>query len=184
MDDSVLAMAKMIVVEKKKRWLLVVWGTLCIAAGLAVVAFHVLGDPEERAVKRLIEEAVSAIEEENADKCLSLLHESYKDNMGHDYDTVASYAEHEFDDISNIDIKICKMSVDVERGVATANFKMRFRAWVTNRVGRTVPVTGISDTRSPLAQAWEAVAVRCIKRDGRWLITEVAVENLQRSGLD
>lgn len=138
------------------------------------------GDPEKRAIRRMIKDVVRAIEQKDAATVLDRLHDTYTDTLDNDYGKVRAEAEREFDGIEDISIRLSRIDVEVERGVGTASFQVKFRAKVRHG-GRLIPVSGVRGGLNPLGGSWEDVTLKCIKRGDQWLIRHMAVRTPQRS---
>ena len=157
-------------------------GVVVLAVIALLIAVVFVANREERAIKKVIKRGVQAVMDEDVDTCLGLLHESYTDSLDNDYDTVRDRAAEAFQKMSEIAMKTRRMKVEVDRGVGTATFEMRFTAKVSDSVVGEVTVSGVTGAGSPLGLNWERVSMRCVKRRGTWLVSQIVIEPLE-SGL-
>lgn len=159
-----------------KRVVFAVAGALVLIVVIVAALLLLTRDTEARQIKALIKRGVQAVTDEDVAACLSLLHESYTDSLGNDFDTVRDRAAEGFGELSDIVIKTRHVEVEVDGGVGTATFEMRFTARVDDGMGAQVPIAGVTGTQSPLGMNWERVSMRCVNRDGDWRVTQIVIE--------
>ncbi|HOZ47569.1 MAG TPA: hypothetical protein PLO37_20430 [Candidatus Hydrogenedentes bacterium] len=133
------------------------------------------GDADTRALRAMVRLGIEAIETKNATACLSFIHPTYTDSLGNDYASIEREARRNFGYVSDIRVKIRNLEIEAERGVGTVAFDMRLTAKVDDGMGGRVPVSGVTNTRGPLGAPWEGIALRCIKREGMWQVTQLTI---------
>lgn len=163
------------------------WRAYCLFAGpvlvalLGVVIYMAVAEDEEvRQIRRLIETARQIAMNKDIDAGLALLHESYTDNLGNDYESVYARARREIDEVHEITVKIRRLEIEVNRGVATAKFQVRFTANVDDGLGGTVPIAGIVSQKPAIGPNWEAVTVQFLKTGDGWLVSEAIIQPVGR----
>lgn len=166
--------------SKKKYGLMgaIVAAVLVVGGGGAAYFVVFSGDPDANEIKRLIKQAAAAAEEQNVQPAVDLLDESYTDNQNNDYDKIVEEAKKEITGISNIRIKLRNFDIQVDKntGRAMARFEMLFRARVNDSLGRRVPICGLVSDMNPLRENWEALALRWVRKEGRWLIERLEIK--------
>jgi len=168
-------------VPSKKPYLLI--GAIVAAvlvAGGAVTAFVVMssGDPDENEIKRLIKTAAKAAEKQDIQPAVDMIDESYTDNLDNDYAKIAEETKKGIQDVSNIRISLRKFDIQVDKntGRAMSRFEMLFRARVNDSMGRKIPISGLVGDMNPLKNNWESLALRWIRKDGRWLVERLEIK--------
>lgn len=98
---------------------------------VAVVWFFVrgCGDDGQARVEETIRLLVSAVQDHEEDTVRELVHEDYRDRLGHDRDGAVRRALAEAAHWRGLQIELVGLDVDVnpERGTATARFRPEFR---------------------------------------------------------
>ena len=165
----------------KKPYLLI--GAIVAAvlvAGGAVTAFVVMssGDPDANEIKRLIKTAAKAAEKQDIQPAVDMIDESYTDNLDNDYAKVSEETKKGIQDVSNIRISLRKFDIQVDKntGRAMSRFEMLFRARVNDSMGRKIPISGLVGDMNPLKNNWESLALRWIRKDGRWLVERLEIK--------
>lgn len=156
--------------NRRLAWIAVPAGLVLVGAGL-FLALH--EDPDTRAIRRLVDSMADAVEAKDVDAFVALLHQSYSDNRGNDYETVLANLRGELDGLTDISIRTRRMKIEVERGVGTVTFDVRFRAKMRRSSGRSVPVSGITGRSNPIGGGWDSISMRCIRRGEGWLVKEM-----------
>ena len=153
---------------------------------LAVAAFllyrRLAEDPDVRAVKALLETARKAAIAKDVATCFVLVDETFTDNKGHDYNDVKNAARRDVSDVSDVSVKIRGINVEMmENGTqATVKFEMRFKAWVQESMGRSIPIIGVTGSHAILGQTWEKVKLRCVQRRDGWKVSRAEIDAPRR----
>ena len=166
----------------KKPYLLIgaIVAAVLVVGGVATTYIVVFsGDPDENEIKRLIKTAAKAAEQQDIQPAVNMIDESYTDNLNNDYAKVSEETKKGIRDVSNIRISLRKFDIQVDKntGRAMSRFEMLFRARVNDSMGRKLPICGLVGDMNPLKKNWETLALRWIRKDGRWLIERLEIKS-------
>lgn len=140
-----------------------------------LIGTSLFGSRDEKQIEKLIKAGREAVINKDLKTCLTLLHNSYADNLGHDYNSISGYMNYGFTEVSDIEVKIRNLEIKVGPGKnsATAEFEILFKGKVDDGLGRKVPFAGIQATGNPLQQPWELVSLKLIRPADSWLISRL-----------
>ena len=156
----------------------IIIGSVLLALAAFLLYRRLSEDPDVREVRALLETARKAAIAKDVATCFALVDETFTDNEGHNYNDVKNAAKRDVSDVSDVSVRIRSVNVEMQenRNQATVKFEMRFKAWVQESMGRTIPIIGVTGSHAILGQTWEKVTLRCVQRRDGWKVSRAEID--------